>query len=166
VIVGLSKAVSGLVAAACFPMIPTPSAWLRQPGGLPRYCLRIALTVGVTAAALAVELGTAPLVCRDVGLDCPNEAIWTAAMVLAGAGLRLGALGTQHAGSFLHKPHANLASATAEAVIVIAVLGLAAEALGLLGLGLAIVCGGLARLAVSLVIERQLLLLSASPRGW
>lgn len=158
VIVGLSNAVSGLVAAAYFPMSLTLGIWLRQPGGLTRYCLRIALTVGTAAAALAAAVATSPFVLRWMGFAGPNEAIWTAALVLAGAGLRLGALGTQHLGSYARRPAMNLTSASIESVLVMALCAWLVEELGLIGLGAAILVGGASRTALAMTLERSWLL--------
>jgi hypothetical protein len=160
VIVGISNAVASLLVAAYFPMSLTLGAWIARPGGLTRYCLRIAVTVASLSAIAALVVSTIPWLCGWLSLTCPDVPAWTAALVLLGAGLRLGALGTQHAGAYARLPQMNLASASAESVIVIvAVLTLVQES-GLLALGVAILVGGAARLIVALVFERAWLIRS------
>jgi hypothetical protein len=153
-IVGLANAMGGVVVAAYFPRSLRLTQWLREPGGLTRYCLLIAGGVGALTVAALATVAVSASVCFSIVGMCQQDKMLTLALVLAGAGLRLGALGTQHAAMYLRKPHFNLLSAGLEAVGAMSSLFLLLPSLGLVAVGWALLIGGFLRLACSLLIER------------
>jgi len=155
VIVGLANAMAGVVVAALFPASLMLREHLGRPGGIRAYCCRIGSQAGLLTLAAAGSMAGAGLVCTQVWAGCHPVTVATASMVLAGAGLRLGALGTQHVALYRSRPQLNLVSAIAEAALALVLLVALLPDLGLVALGFALLAGGMARLAVSLSIERR-----------
>ena len=155
VIVGLANALGGVVVAAYFPLSLTLAQRLREPGELTRYCLTIARSVGLLVLVALLVVATTGVLCVGLITACSPVVLWTTALVLAGAGLRLGALGTQHIALYQQRPHLNLISATAEAVTALAVLLLLLPRLGLPALGWALLTGGALRVGIAFGLERH-----------
>jgi len=153
VIVSLANALGGVVVAAYFPISLTLGRRLSEPGGLMRYCLRIARGVFVLSlTALLTVAGTA-LVCVGLSSVCHPAVLWTTSLVLAGVGLRLGVLGTQHVAIYQRQPQLNLLSATMEALGALTIMLLLMPQLGLPALGWGLLAGGALRFVLALSIE-------------
>jgi hypothetical protein len=152
IIVGISNALAGLAAAAYFPRSLALGPTLERHGGLAAYCWDIARRVGVLTLPVVLGLTVLGFAC-DV---CKPMLVWTTALVFAGAGLRLSALGTQHAAVYLQRPHLNLISAALEPLVIVATLLALLPALGLLAVGFGFLAGGSVRAATALGLERRM----------
>lgn len=162
VIIGMANAVAGVLVAAFFPMSLLLEEKLRRPGGVTSYCLRVAGGVAVLTFVGVFVFMVGGLICNGLGGPCPTIAIYTASAVLAGVGLRLGALGTQHIAVYKRRPQLNLMSAGAEAAVALFILVSLLPSAGLIAVGVALLFGGISRLALSLSIERRWLQDTAS----
>lgn len=155
VIASLANALGGLVVAAYFPTSLTLSQQLRESNGLTRYCLRIARGVLLLSLAALLALAAAGALCLGLSDVCHPIVLWTAGLVIAGAGLRLGALGTQHVALYQRRPQLSLMSATMEGLAALATLLLLLPRLGLAALGWALFVGGALRFGLALSLERR-----------
>lgn len=155
VIVSFANALAAVVVAAFFPASLALHESLRRVDGARRYTLRVAGQAALFALCATVLTAGAGVVCNWTTGACQTAAIVTATLVLAGVGLRLGALGTQHIALFQNRPHLNLLSASAEALAAVALLSVLIPGIGLSGVGLALLIGGVVRLALSIFIEAR-----------
>jgi len=165
VIVGLANALGGVVVAFYFPLSLTLAQRLREPGGLTNYCLKVARGVGLLVLIALLTVAAIGGSCDGLLAACHPAVLWTTALVLAGAGLRLGSLGTQHIALYQRRPHLNLVSATAEALAALAILLVLLPSLGLPALGWALLAGGALRFGLALGLERRWLARGFTPRA-
>ncbi len=155
VIVGISNAFGAVLVSGYFPLSLTLSQRLRDPDGVTRYCFAIARGAGLLTLSAFLLVAAAGGICASLVKTCHPAVLWTAALVLAGAGLRLGALGTQHIALYQGRPHLSLLSAAAEGMVALAILLATLPTLGLYALGVALLAGGGMRFGVSLAVERR-----------
>jgi hypothetical protein len=157
-IVTLSNAVGAVVVAMFFPMSLTLADWLERPRGLRSYCVQIAQRVGlVTIGLLGLFWLTYPF-CAWFSNACSAGLFAVASLAVAGAGLRLAALGVYHAAAHLGQPRYAMPSVAAEAAAVVAITWLCVDSWKLLALGIAFVAGGVLRLLVAFSVEMRLLM--------
>ncbi len=142
--VGRPRSCRVLPAQPCIGPDPREARWAG--------CLLLDIARRVGVLTLPVVLGLTGWVRMR---RCQRPLVWTTALVFAGAGLRLGALGTQHVALYQQRPHLNLISATAEAVTALAALLLLLPRLGLPALGWALLAGGALRVGIAFGLERH-----------
>jgi hypothetical protein len=155
VIVGISNAFGAVVASGYFPLSLTLSQRFLDQGGVARYCLGIVRGAGLLTLIALLFVAAAGGICACLADTCQPAVLWTAALVLAGAGLRLGALGTQHIALYQGRPHLSLLSATAEGIVALSILLATLPTLELYALGVALLVGGGLRFVVALAVERR-----------